>query len=145
MLAVLTSGALPGLPEAWGQEEDSGGGDGGSEGARIEITSGEPCFLDEDAPHRVLQNCGAKDDWLAFALGPWEYVTGGLFSMVIVAILVLAVWAKYRQAIYPIFIGIVMLPLSWFLFPSHFLGFAVLLAAIGVGALIWWAVMRQTE
>ena len=129
----------PWLPSAWAQ----GGGGGGGE--VVEIMPEEPCWLNATAPHRVLQNCDARGDWLAFAVAPWEWVTGGLLSMMIVAVLVLVVWAKYRQAIYPIFIGVVMLPISFFLFPNEFLSFAVLLAAIGVGAYIWWAVTRQTE
>ena len=135
LIAILV-GAWVATPGAWAQEPEQ---------ATIEISSQDPCFLNATHPHRVIANCGAKDDWLAFALAPWGYVTGGLMSMMIVGTLVIVVWAKYRQAIYPIFIGVVMLPVSWFLFPAQFLSFALLLMAIAIGAYIWWAVTRQTE
>lgn len=114
-------------------------------GSVVEIMPDEPCFLNSTAPHRVLQNCDARGDWLGFAIAPWEYVSGGLMSMMIAAIIILVTWARYRQPIYPIFIGIVMLPISFFLFPNEFLSFAILMAAIAVGVYIWWAVTRQTE
>lgn len=75
----------------------------------------------------------ASGNWLGWAMAPWEWVTGGSISMTIAGILILVSWAKYRTAIYPIFIGVVMLPLSYFLFPAEFLSFAFLLAALGVG------------
>ena len=78
-------------------------------------------------------------------MAPWEWVTGGSISMTIAGILILVSWAKYRTAIYPIFIGVVMLPLSYFLFPAEFLSFAFLLAALGVGIYLWWAITRQTD
>lgn len=146
VLAVLV--ALPHVaPDVWAQGGgvvDVGGGEGGGEGV-VEIMPGEPCFLNSTHPGKVMQNCNPDGDWLAFALAPWEYVTGGLMSMMVAGVLILVVWAKYRQAIYPIFIGVVMLPISWFLFPDEFLGFGLLLAAVAVGAYVWWAVTRQTE
>ena len=139
LLAVMV--ALPHLaPDVFGQIDGVEPG-----GATIEIMPDTPCWLNSTHPHRIMQNCMPQGDWIGFVTSPWEYVTGGLLSMMIVSVLVLVVWAKYRQAIYPIFIGVVMLPISFFLFPNEFLSFAVLLTAIGVGAYIWWAITRQTE
>ena len=48
----------------------------------VTITGDEdltPCFLDMDAGFEMWENCGADDDYLDFALMPFEYITGGFF------------------------------------------------------------------
>ena len=129
-------------PGAWAQGVPSGADLAGSV---VEIMPAEPCFLNKTAPHMVVKNCSAEGDWLGLAIAPWEHVTGGLMSMMIAAIIIFVTWFRYRQPIYPIFIGIVMLPIAAFLFPDEFLSFALLMAALAVGIYIWWAVTRQTE
>jgi len=112
----------------------------------INVTdSGSPCFLNYTAGVQMWDNCGFDEDYIQAALLPWEWVTGGLFSMMIVAILVLFTYVKYHTVIYPITIGIVFLPLSFFLFPDVFLSFSVIMAFVGVGALIYYALIKQTK
>lgn len=112
----------------------------------INVTdSGSPCFLNYTAGVQMWDNCGFDEDYIQAALLPWEWVTGGLFSMMIVAILVLFTYVKYHTVIYPITIGIVFLPLSFFLFPDVFLSFSIIMAFVGVGALIYYALIKQTK
>ena len=121
----------------------------------VEIVPEQPCFgVDADGRllrgdewnhTRIIEHCGAKEDWLGFTLLGWDWVTGGNFSLMFAIILILIVWAKYRVAIYPLYIGIVLMPVSWFLFPDQFLSFGLLLAGVAVGAYIWWIMTKQTE
>ena len=110
------------------------------------LNSTTPCFFNETAGVAMFQNCGGGRDWLTMALSGWEWVTGGWFSMIVVAVLVLAVYIKYQKVIYPIVIGIVFLPVSFFLFPSVFLVFGILLGVgVGLGLLISWIFTSQTN
>ena len=70
---------------------------------------------------------------------------GGNFGMVIVGVLVLMTYLKYHSVIYPIAIGIVYLPVAWFLFPEVFISTAIIFALVGVAIGIWWAYTRQTQ
>ena len=63
--------------------------------------------------------------------------------MVLAAVLILGTWARYRTALYPIFVGIVFLPITYFLFPQNFLVFALLLAALATGMYLWYILVRQ--
>ena len=143
-------------PSAEAQEIDV------SSDAEITVTPDDPCFgltrhgqliigdRDGDGAQdydytKLFEECNASDDWLGFTLLSWEWVTGGNFSLMLTAVMILVVWAKYRVAIYPLYIGVVMLPISWFVFPAEFLSFAMLLAGVAIGAYIWWIVTRQTE
>ncbi len=111
----------------------------------INVTETAPCFLNYSAGVDMWENCGFHEDYLASALLPFEWVTGGLFSIVIVAIIILMSYIKYHNAIYPLLIGIVMMPISYFAFPPQFLSFAIIMAFTGVGALIWYILVRQTK
>ena len=73
----------------------------------------------------------------------WEWVTGGNFSMMLASVLILASWMAYRQAIYPVFIGLIFLPVTFYLFPDTFVSFALLMTGLLVGILIWWILTRQ--
>ena len=106
---------------------------------------GEPCIFNSTAPHRIMQNCQPHGRWLEFSLVGWQWITGGNLSALIAAALILGTWMKYRTAIYPLFIGIIFLPLTYFLFPAEFLTFAFVLGALAVGISIWWVLVRQTR
>ena len=110
----------------------------------INVTeSAEPCFMNYTAGSDLWSNCGFEEDYLAAVLLPWEWVSGGYFSMV--GVLVLMTYIKYHTVILPIAIGIVMLPTSYFLFPDVFLSYAIILMFVGIGVLIWFAYIRQTR
>ena len=55
------------------------------------------------------------------------------------------VYMKYESAIYPLAIGIIMIPISYFAFPDEFIVFAIILAFLAVGTFIWYIVIRQTK
>lgn len=93
----------------------------------------------------MWKNCGITTDYLQAMLLPWEWITGGYFSLVIVSIFVLITYLKYQKIIYPILIGFMFLPISYFVFPDTFLSFSILMAFIGVGIFIWYAFVKQTK
>ncbi len=128
---VVFSGVI-GLNDAFAQTE-------------INVTEAQPCFLNYTAGVQMWKNCGFQEDYLGAVLAPFEWVTGGLFSMIIVAVLIIMTYIKYHTIIYPIIIGVVMFPVSFFLFPENFLSFGILLAFVGIGALIWYIIVRQTK
>ena len=111
----------------------------------IPITNSTPCFLNETAQYHIIENCNANNDYLDFITLGWEWITGGTFSMILVSVLIVSTWIKTKEVIYPIFIGIVYLPISYFVFPTQFLSWAIVMAFVGVGILIWFTVVRQTE
>ena len=65
--------------------------------------------------------------------------------MLVAGILILGSWVAYRQAIYPLFVGLIFLPITYFLFPGQFLSFAMLLAGLAIGIYIWYVLTRQTQ
>ena len=111
----------------------------------ILVNSTQPCFLNYTAGADMWQNCGADKDFIKFALMPFVWVTGGWFSMMIALILIYMSWLHYHKVIYPILIGVAFMPISYVLFPQQFVNFAVIMAFIGVGVLLWWAFISNTE
>ena len=111
----------------------------------VNVTSTEPCFLNYTAGVQMWENCGFRTDFIKATLAPWEWVTGGLFSMLVVIILVVMTYIKYHTVIYPIMIGIIFLPISWFLLPDQFFAFALLAAGIGIGSIILKGIIWNTR
>jgi hypothetical protein len=103
----------------------------------IEVDDAEPCFMNYTAGVQMWENCNFQGDPIGAALLGFEWVTGGLFSMIVVALIVIMVYIKYHTVLYPIAIGIVMLPTSYFLFPDMFLSYAFIMGALGVGGGIY--------
>ena len=132
-LTVFSIGVIPPfLPTATAQEV-------------IIVNQTTPCFLNYTAGVEMWQNCGFDVDYIDAALSPWEWITGGNFSMVIVSIFVLFSYIKYHKIVYPIMIGVMFLPISFFVFPDTFLSFSILMTFIGIGILIWYIFIRQTK
>lgn len=114
-------------------------------GQTITINQTEPCFFNQTAGIRIWENCGVGEDYIdAFLLG-WEWVTGGFFSLIIVSIVILMSYIKYHKVVYPIIVGVVFLPVSFFIFPEVFLSFALLMTGIAFTILIWYAFVKQTK
>ena len=111
----------------------------------ITVNQTEPCFLNYTAGVDMWQNCGYDVDYIDAALAPWEWVTGGNFSLIIVSIFVLFSYIKYHKIVYPIMIGVMFLPISFFIFPDTFLSFSIIMTGVGMGILLWWIFMRQTK
>lgn len=111
----------------------------------IQINQTTPCFLNFTAGIDMWQNCGAGEDWLTWMLLPWEWITGGYFSFMIVSVFIGITYIKYHKVIYPILIGVMFLPISYFLFPDTFFSFAVIMTFVAVGILIWYIYVKQTK
>ena len=111
----------------------------------INVTETTPCFLNETAGVWVWRDCGVKDDYLTAMLLPWQWITGGYFSMILVAIFVLFSYIKYQRAIYPIIVGSLFLPISYYLFPEIFISYAILFATAAIGLMVIFMLMKQTK
>ncbi len=104
-----------------------------------------PCFLDMDAGFEMWENCGADDDYLDFALMPFEYITGGYFSMIIVTIFIIMAYIKYHNVLYPILIGLLFIPISYTFFPETFLTYALTLVAVAFAGLLAKMIIWRTR
>ena len=112
---------------------------------QIDVNETTPCFLNETAGAEVWINCGFTTDYLKAALLPWEWITGGWFSMILVSLFIGITYIKYQKIIYPLAIGIIFLPISFVLFPAQFTSFAMILAIMGIGFLIAYIYIKQTK
>ena len=111
----------------------------------ITVNNTTPCFLNYTASLDMWDNCGADEDYIDFALLPWEWITGGNFSLMLVSLLILITYIKYHKVVYPIMIGIMFLPVSYFVFPDTFLVWSILMVGVTMGILIWYIYVRQTK
>lgn len=111
----------------------------------INVNSTQPCFLNYTAGADMWRNCGIEDDYLKFVILPWNWITGGYFSMFFVIIIVIATWLKYHKAIYPILIGTFYLPISAALFPQQFMMYAILFSGIAIFITVWYVFIKQTR
>ena len=112
----------------------------------IIINDSTPCFLEQNVTGiQMLKNCGIEEDFLAFALLPWQWITGGYFTMIIITILIFISYQKYHKAAYPIIIGTLYIPASYFLFTPQQFAFAILITFLAIGILFWFIFVRQTK
>lgn len=111
----------------------------------ITVNATTPCFLNYSAGVDMWENCGYGDDYIDAALSPWEWITGGNFSLVLVSVFVLFTYIKYHKVVYPIMIGVMFLPISYFVFPDTFLSFAIVMTGVAMGILIWYIFIKQTK
>ena len=113
--------------------------------ATITLNSTTPCFLNQTAGADLWQNCGADKDWLLMAMMPWQWVTGGWFTMILVSIFVIMSYIKYQKMVYPLLVGVFFIPISYALFPPSFINFAVIMGFLGVGLIVAWVFVSQTN
>lgn len=92
----------------------------------------------------IWQQCGLNKDFLQSSLIMWQWVTGGYFSMILAAILCAFTYIKYHKVIYPMIIGTMMLPISYFLFPATFLNYAFVMMGVGIAVLVWYIFISQS-
>ena len=111
----------------------------------IPINQSSVCFMNYSAGWRVWQQCGADADWLAWTVLPWEWISGGYFSVVVVSIIALFTYIKYHKVAYPILTGMMLLPVSYFLFPEIFLVISFVMSGIAMAALVLWGFLKQTK
>lgn len=112
----------------------------------INVTESTPCFLNYTSTGlEMMQNCGFADDYLSAVVVSFDWVTGGLFPMILVSILIIMTYLKYQTGIYPVAIGVVFLPFAAWAFPDEFISYAIGIAAvIGAGAVLN-AIIKQTK
>ena len=111
----------------------------------IQVNQTTPCFLNDTAGINMWRNCGAGTDYLKFATLGFDWVTGGYFSLILVAVLILITYIKYHKAIYPLIIGIMYIPFSYFVFPNVFLSYGIVLVIVTAGATLYWIYTHQTK
>lgn len=112
----------------------------------IQVNETTPCFLNFTDTPNMWMNCGATEDYLQFVTLPWEWITGGNFSMVLASVFVLFSYIKYHKIVYPILVGSLFLPISFFLFPEVFLSWAFIMAfGAGITVLVYYIMTRQTK
>jgi hypothetical protein len=111
----------------------------------IPVNTTTACFLNYSAGLEMWENCGADEDFLTFAMLPFEWITGGYFSMIIVSVFILMIYLKYHQMVYCIVIGIIFLPVSFQFFPQVFLGWAMILVVLAIAGYILYMLKRQTD
>lgn len=111
----------------------------------INVNQTQPCFINYTAGVNIWEECGMDEDYLQGALIGWEWISGGYFSLVIVALFIMMTYIKYHKIVYPLMIGILFLPISYFLFPDVFLTFAMLMSGAGVCILLWYIFVKQTK
>lgn len=111
----------------------------------ITVNSTTYCWQNYTAGAEMWRNCGITTDWLQTIILPWQYATGGYFSMFIAAILILFTYIKYHKVVYPLLIGTTMLPISFTLFPGSWLNLAFIMGSISIGLLITYIVLRATK
>lgn len=112
---------------------------------QIIVNSTTPCFLNYTAGLEMWENCDAASDPISFAMMGFEWITGGYFTMILVSVIILAVYIKYQKVIYPVAIGVVMLPISFQFFPDEFWGFIIIVVVLGVTAAITWMIKEQVR
>ena len=112
-------------------------------GQTIIVNSTAPCFLNSSAGIDLWRNCGADEDWVAMAILPFEWITGGFFSLILASLIILGVYLKYHKVIYAFGVGVVMLPISFQFFPDTFLSFAVIAVFLGLTAAVLYMIRDQ--
>ncbi len=111
----------------------------------IEVPETTPCFMNFSAGASIWKNCGMGEDYLESALLGWEWVTGGFFSLILVSLFIMISYIKYHKAVYPLLIGLIFLPFSFFLFPDVFLTFGFIMMIVTTTILVWYIYIKQTK
>lgn len=111
----------------------------------IVVNQTVPCFMNFTRGVNIWRDCGASEDFLQFALLPFEWATGGNFSMVFVSVVILFTYVKYHKVIYPILIGFMFIPTTFFLFPATFQSYGFIFLALAVGGFVFYMLTRQTK
>ena len=113
----------------------------------LNVTASQPCFLNYTASGLdMMQNCGLGDDYLRATTVGFDWVTGGLWPIIIVSVLIVMTYVKYQNGIYPLAIGIVFLPIAGAYFPDQFISYGIVIGAlVGVGALVTMFIKKTTD
>jgi len=145
ILILLTIVPIIFVPEAYAQ-------------STLNVTETVPCFLNYTGSSYItdgdpttttglemLQNCNFEGDFISATTISFDWVTGGLFPMIVVSVLIIMTYLKYQTGIYPIAIGVVYLPFVAWAYPDEFISYALVVGAvIGAGAILT-AIIKQTK
>jgi uncharacterized membrane protein len=110
----------------------------------IDVNVTTPCFLNYTAGIQIWEDCGMGEDWLQASIIGFEWATGGWFSMILAAVLILFTYIKYHKAIYPIIVGITFVPIAYFLFPAQWWLFITVMILTAIGAGLYYVYTRRT-
>lgn len=111
----------------------------------IQVNATTPCLLNFTAGAEMWNNCGITDDYLQFIILPWEWISGGNFSLIVVSLFIMFSYIKYHKIVYPLLIGLIFLPISAFLFPTTFQSYAFVFIGLSIGMLAIFILLRQTK
>ena len=111
----------------------------------IIVNGTSPCWQNQTAGIDMFRNCGMGTDWLNSIMMMWQWISGGYFSFVLVAVLVLIIYIKYEKMIYAIYFGIIFMPISYFLFPIPLLSAVIIIGLVGLGLLLGYIFVNQTN
>ena len=113
----------------------------------LNVTANTPCFLNYTATGiEMLQNCNLDGDYLAATTVGFDWVTGGLWPLIVVSILIVMSYIKYQNGIYPLAIGIIFLPIAGAYFPDQFISMGIVVGAlIAVGAIVKMFIKQTTD
>lgn len=111
----------------------------------IQVNATEPCLLNFTAGAEMWNNCGITDDYLQFIVLPWEWISGGNFSLVVVSLFVMFSYIKYHKMVYPMLIGLIFLASTAFIFPTPFLSYSFIFIGLGIAILGIYILLRQTK
>lgn len=103
-----------------------------------------PCFQNYTSDN-LWRDCGLGKDFVQGSLIGWQWITGGYFSALLASIFILFTYIKYHKALYPLLVGVLFLPISYFLFPASFINYAILFAALALGITIWYIIISQSN
>jgi hypothetical protein len=113
----------------------------------INVTAVQPCFLNYTAQGiEMWQNCGMDTDYLRATTLGFDWVTGGLWPLIVVTVLIVMTYLKYQNGIYPLAIGVIFLPIAGAYFPDEFISYAIIIGAvIAAGAIIKMLIKQTTD
>ena len=114
----------------------------------IDVGESSPCFMNYTAGVNLWENCkfgGPDGDWLSATVLPFEWVTGGYFTFIIVAILVVMTYIKYHEPLYPLAIGVLYIPVAIFVIPEELASAAWIFAGVIIGSSIAFAYLQRTR
>ena len=111
----------------------------------ITLNSSNNCLFNYSAGADLWRQCGFGKDFIQASLTPWQWVTGGYFSMFVVCALIGMTYLKYHKATYPLIIGSAFLPISYGLFPEVFLAWAIIFVGMVIGIIAWYIYISQTS
>ena len=113
----------------------------------LNITASTPCFLNYTAQGiEMWQNCGMDEDYIRATTVGFDWVTGGLWPIILVSVLIVMTYVKYQNGIYPLAIGIMFLPIAGYYFPDQFVSYGIVIGAlIAVGAIVKMFIKQTTD